>query len=236
MRWRPVTPAGYRCALALALAATLAGCASSSRSSNGVASKTPAEILALAKSAAAGAATVHVAGSIVNGGRPISINMELVAGKGGQGRVALDGFSIELVDADRLLYVKGSSGFYSRLAGPNAARALQGRWLRGPADSEAMAPLASLTDLGKLLDSALAEHGTLSRGAEATVNGEQAVGVTDPAAGGTLYVAATGSPYPLEVFKSGAGGAKIVFDRWNRPVTLTPPRGAIDVEQLQSGR
>ncbi len=235
MRWRSGTLASAHRVLALGLAATLAGCASSSPSSNGVASRTPTQILALAKSAAADAATVHVAGSIVNGGRPISINMELVAGKGGQGRVALEGLSIELAQVDGSLYVKGSDSFYSRFAPPGAARVLQGKWLKGSANGEAMAPLSSLTDLGKLLGSALAGHGTLSRGADATVNGEKAVALSDLAAGGTLYVAATGSPYPLEIVKPGAGG-KIVFDRWNQPVTLTPPTDAINVKQLESER
>ncbi len=77
------------------LAATLAGCGESPSSSNGVASRTPAQIVVAATEAAAGAATVHVAGSIVSEGRPISINMELVAGKGGQGRITLAGLDLQ---------------------------------------------------------------------------------------------------------------------------------------------
>ena len=89
------------CALALTPAAALAGCGSSLSASNGVASKTPAQILASARSAAAGAATVHVAGSIVSEGKPISLDMELVARKGGEGRITLDGLSIQLIEVDR---------------------------------------------------------------------------------------------------------------------------------------
>jgi hypothetical protein len=236
MRASPASPPACRFALVFALVATLSGCGGSSQRGNGVATKTPTQIVALAKSAVAGAATVHVAGSIVSEGEPISIDMELVAGKGGEGRIVLEGLSIDLVNADGALYIKGGSAFYSRFASTRAAALLQGKWLKGSADGEAMAPLASVTDLGKLLDSALADHGTLSRGPDATVDGQKAVGLTDLAKGGTLYVAATGVPYPLEIVKPDAAGGGVVFDRWNRPVTLTPPASAINIKQLQSGR
>jgi hypothetical protein len=82
----------------------------------------------------------------------------------------------------------------------------------------------------------LASHGPLARASNATIEGQQAVGVSDPANGGTLYVAATGAPYPLEILRYGPGAGKLVFDRWNQAVSLTVPTNAIDVKQLQSGR
>jgi hypothetical protein len=216
-------------------AVLLTGCAGSSSSGNGVATKTPAQIVAAAESAAAGAATVHVAGSIVNEGKPISLDMELVAHKGGTGRLTLEGLSIELIGLDRALYINGSSAFYSRFASPADARLLQGKWLKGPAQGGALTSLASLTDLSELLENTLADHGTLSRAGTATVSGQKAVGVSDLAKGGTLYVSTIGTPYPIEIVE-GAGGGTIVFDRWNKPVSLTAPAQAINIDQLQSDR
>lgn len=220
----------------LAVAGMLAGCASSSSSGNGVASKTPAQIVAAAQSAAAGAATVHVAGSIVSEGKPISLYMELVADKGGKGRLTLGALSIELIDLNRIVYINGSTAFYRHFTGPAAAQLLQGKWLKASAASGPLASLASLTDLSKLIDSTLANHGTLSRLGTTTVDGQKAIGVTDLAKGGALYVATTGTPYPIEIVKAGASGGKIVFDRWNKPVTLEAPANAININQLQSGR
>jgi hypothetical protein len=213
----------------------LAGCSSSSPSGNGVASKTPTQIAAVARSAAAGAATVHVAGSIVSEGKPISLDMELVARKGGMGRLTIGGLSLELIAVDRAVYIKGNTAFYSHFAGAVAARLLRGKWLMGSAEHGALASLASLADLGELIDSTLAGHGTLSRAATTTVDGQHAVGVTDAADGGTLYVATTGTPYPIEILKT-SGGGRIVFDRWNKPVTLEVPANAINIDQLQSAR
>ncbi len=219
---------------AFALAIVLCGCAGSASSSNGVASKAPAQIVAAAKSAAAGAATVHVAGSIFGGGTPISVDMELVSGKGGQGQIMIEGLTVKLVNVDNAVYVSSGAAFYARFAGAAAARRLRGRWLKASARGAALGPLAWLTNLGKLLGSALSAHGALSRGVPTSVRGQEAVAVTDLARGGTLYVAGTGAPYPLEIVKPAPGGGELVFDRWNQPVVLEPPVGAINIKQLQN--
>src|SRR5436309_10603455 len=90
---------------AVLLAVALAGCGSSS-SGNGVASKSADQIIAAAKAAAVGAATVHIAGSIVSEGKPLAIDMRLVKGKGGSGRITLEGVSIDLVRVAGSVYIK----------------------------------------------------------------------------------------------------------------------------------
>jgi len=222
-------------ALAL-LAALLAGCGSSSSSSgNGVASKAPSEIVAAAKAAAAGAATAHVAGSIVNEGKPISLDMELVSGKGGKGRLTLEGLTINLIQVNGAVYILGSKAFYTHVAGAAAAQLLQGKWLKAPASGGNFSSLASLTELDKLVNSTLAAHGKLVSAGTSTVNGQPAVGVTDATKGGTLYVATTGTAYPIAIVKAGTNGGRITFDRWNQPVTLSAPANAVNINQLQSG-
>lgn len=220
--------------LALVLAA-LSGCGSSSQG-NGLSSKSPEQILAAAKAAAAGAASVHVSGSTVTEGKPISLDMELVSGKGGKGRITLEGLGIDLVEVGSAVYINGSAAFYKHVAGSAAAQLLQGKWLKAPAGSSNFASLASLTNLGRLIDTTLASHGKLARAGERTVQGKKAIGVTDTTKGGTLYVASTGTAYPLEIVKTGSAGGKIAFDRWNQPVTLTAPAGAVDINRLQSGK
>ena len=220
--------------LVLAVAA-LAGCGSSS-SGNGVASKSPTEIVAAAKAAADGASAVHVSGSTVTGGSPITLDLSLVTGKGGRGRLTENGLSFELIEIEGTVYINGSSAFYTHFAGPAAAQLLHGKWLKASSTSGSFAELSSLTDLRKLLDAALttgANSKTLVAAGTSTVGGQPAVGVKDTAQNGILYVATTGPAYPLEITKSGAGGGTITFSEWDRPVTLTAPANAVDVEQLQ---
>jgi hypothetical protein len=213
----------------------IAGCGGSSSSGNGIGAKSPTEILQVTKSASAAAKSVHIAGSIVSGGKPISLNMELVAGQGGKGTIAQEGFSIDLIQVGGNVYIDGSDAFYKHVAGNTAAQLLDGKWLKAPADSGELASLAELTNLSKLIDSALASHGKLSKGKEETVSGQKAISLKDTTKGGTLFVASTGSPYPVEILKGGSEGGKVTFSNWNKPVTLKAPADSISISELQSG-
>jgi len=218
----------------LALALAVAGCGSSS-SGNGIESKSPEQILEATKHAASQASSVHIRGSIVTGGKPITLDMELLAGKGGKGTISQEGFTIQLIQVNGAVYINGSAAFYKHVSGSAAAALLQGKWLKAPANSGELASLAELTDLSKLIDTALADHGTLSKGGTTTVQGQKAVELKDTSKGGTLYVAATGQPYPLQITKSGTEKGLVVLSRWNQPVTLQAPANAIDIGALQKG-
>jgi hypothetical protein len=229
---RPPTLAGALTVLALA---TATGCGGSSSSDDsGLASKSAAQIVTAAQTAADSASSVHVSGSIVNGSTPIGLDMELVNGKGGRGRLSESGVSFELVEVGGYVYIKGSQAFYSHVAGPAAAELLQGKWLKAPAGTGTFASLTSLTNLRKLLDSTLTSHGALTKGATSTVEGQQALAIRDATRGGTLYVASNGTPYPLQISKGGNSGGRIAFNRWNEPVTLKAPANAVDLPQLEN--
>ena len=211
----------------------LAGCGGSSSSGNGVESKSPTEILQKTKEAASKAVSVHISGAIVSGGKPITLDMELLAGKGGKGKISQEGFTIKLIQTGGSVYINGSSAFYKHVSGAAAAQLLQGKWLKAPANSGELASLAELTDLSKLVDTALSDHGTLAKGSTATIEGQKAIGLKDTSKGGTLYVATSGKPYPLEIAKAGKESGKVILDRWDQPVTLKAPAGAIDISELQ---
>ncbi len=219
-------------ALALVLSAALGACGGSSTKDNGVATRSPEQIVAAAKSAADGASTVHVAGSISSEGKPLALDMELAAGHGGRGHITIDGLRIDVVNAAGSIYVNGSEAFYRRIAGAEAAKLLKGKWLKAPPSAGNFASLASLTSLTDLLDSTLAHHGTLARGAKTTAAGRGVIGVKDVTEGGTLYVATQGQPFPVEITKPGSEGGRIVFDRWDKPLTISAPADAINIKQL----
>ena len=225
-------------AVALVLSSGLLGACggSSSSSGNGIASKSPKEIVAETRAAAQKASSVHVSGSIASASAPIALNLDLAAGRGGRGQLSEGGVGFEVIQTGGTVYIKGSPAFYRRIGGPAAAQVLRGRWLKAPATSSDFASISSLTDLRKLIDSALASQGKLSKSGAKTVNGQAVVGVTDVTRGGTLYVAVKGTPYPVAIVKSGSSGGKVNFGRWNEPVTITPPADAIDISQLRSSK
>jgi hypothetical protein len=223
--------------VALLMVGLLAGCGGSSSSSgNGVADKTPTEILAATKAATDTATSVHVAGSIVSEKSPITLDMNLLAGKGGRGQLSEGGLAFELIQVGGTVYIKGSSAFYKHIGGTAAAQLLEGKWLKASSTDSNFASLSQLTNLRQLVDQTLSSHGALKKSGTTTIDGQKVVGVTDTTKGGTLYIATTGKPYPVEISKGGSpsSGGKITFDRWNSNVTLAAPKNAIDVAQLQS--
>jgi hypothetical protein len=219
--------------LAMLVVIAITGCGSSSTSGNGVSSKTPAEILAATKAAADGASSVHVAGALRSGGTPITLNLDLLAGHGGRGQISEGALAFELIVVDDTFYIKGSPSFYSHFGGAAAAQLFQGKWLKAPTTSGELASLASLTDLGKLLDQTLAGHTALVKGASTSIAGQPVIELRDIAKDGSLFVATTGQPYPIEIVKRGSETGHVSFTRWNEPVSLSAPPDAIDLSQLQ---
>lgn len=218
-------------ACALVAPGLLGGCGSSS-SGNGVASKTPEQILAASKAAADAASSAHVSGSIVTSAGPIGLDLSL-SSSGGRGKLSLAGLGFELIQTGATVYIKGSAALYRHIAGAAAAQLLQGRWLKAPSSTPEFASIASLTNLHGLVDATLADHGALTKLETTTVDGEQAVGLHDAAIGETIYVAAAGKPYPVQVARGGSGGGTVRFDSWNTPVPIAAPANAIDLAQLR---
>jgi hypothetical protein len=220
----------------LALAAlAITGCSSSSSSSsgNGVSSKSPTEILAASKAAADSAGSVHVAGTLTNNGTRITLNLSLASGQGGRGQISQNGLSFKLIVVGDTIYIKGSPAFYSHFGGTAATRLFQGKWLKAPASGGELGSLAALTNFGQLIDQSLTSQGTLAKGATTTVAGAPAIELRDTSHDGSLFVASTGKPYPIEIVKHGSETGHITFTDWHQPVSLSAPSGAIDLSQLQ---
>ena len=220
--------------LSVLIALILAACGSSGggSSSNGIASKSADEIVSAASSAVSSVNSVHVAGAVLSSGQHVTLDLNLVNGKGGKGSMAQNGLGFQIVAVGPEVYINGSQSFWKTFGGSAAAQLLSGKWLKAPATGQ-LSSLATLTDVQKLFNQLLSSHGKLAKGKTTTIHGQQAIAVTDTTNGGTLYVATTGKAYPLEISKGGASGGQITFDRFNQPVSLTPPAHAIDISQLK---
>lgn len=211
----------------------LCGCGSQS-SGNGIASESPAHALERVQAATADAATVHVMGSVAGPARPLAIGMELVRGEGGRGAIAVGALHANLEQVDGWIYVKPNPPLLRALVGPTAAGPLAGRWLKAPAGHGPLAPLALLTDLRALLSGTLSSHGTVARAGVGRVAGQPALALRDTANGATLFVSATGTPYPLALVKPGRDGGRLTFKRWNQPVILEAPANPLNIKAVFS--
>jgi hypothetical protein len=223
-----------RIGLVCAAVALLAGCGGGAKG-NGEAGKTAAQIVADTEAAARSASAVHISGSGKTGSGPIALDLYLVAGKGGRGHLSVGGFSFDIVRIGDKAYVRAGPSFWRHLGAGVAGALLEGRWLEGSAVKGDLAAFAPLTDVAKLFSTILGNHGMLEKGTSATVAGRSAIGVIDRGqAGGTLYVATTGKPYPLELASPKGKRGAISFDHWDEPVALVPPKNAVDLAKLKA--
>jgi hypothetical protein len=210
----------------------LAGCSGSS--SNGVASESPAAILAASKAVADSATSVHVANKSSQGLLSLSASMQF-ASDGGRARVSFLGLDYELMRIGNMLYVNASPAFYRRLGGAGASAAAKlprGTWLKTTAIGGGLGQLASSTDQRVELGLLLRSTGSLTKGATTIVDGQKAIELKETAKlfSGVLYVATTGKPYPIELVKHGRESGQITFSGWNEPITLSAPANATTIE------
>jgi len=223
-------------ALALVLAAVLlAGCGGggSSAKPNDEASKPATRVLADARAAASAATSAHVAGSLKSSGTPVTLDLSTARGKGATGSMSANGAGFDLVRIGDVVYIKGSDEFLKQNAGALIAQLLHDKWLKASIRKGRFASLAPLTSVGLLLGLVSRHHGKLVNDGKTTYDGQRVVAIRDTSDNSKLYVAATGTPYPVAIVGGrGNQSGTITFDDWNKHVSLTAPSDAIDISKL----
>ena len=235
MRGKASSGIGLAAVAAVAISACGGSSGSSSSSGNGVASKSPDQILATAVKAAQAARSVHVKGTVRNGSETIGIDLSITSGHGATGTIAEGDASFKLTAAGGFVYIQPSARFLSKFVHSAAAvQLLRGKWLKGSPSNSSFQSFAQLTSIKSLMGSLTQDHGTLTKGSTTTVNGVKAVALHS-SKGGTMYIATTGKPYPLEVSKaSGTKSGKVTFSDYNKAFSISAPGHAVDLDRLQS--
>jgi hypothetical protein len=209
---------------------------SASAASNGVASKSADEILTTAITAAEAAKSVHVAGSIQSGAESVGLDLQIVQGKGATGTISEGSVSFKLVAVGGNFYILPDAAFLQKSAHSQAAaQLLKGKWLKGSSTDANFASFGKLTSIKSLMGSLTQAHGTLTKGSTSTLGGQPVIALNS-SKGGTMYVATTGTPYPLQVSKnSGGQSGKVTFSDYNKAFTITAPASSINIDQLAQG-
>jgi hypothetical protein len=204
--------------------------------SNGITSKSADQILTTSITAAEAAKSVHVMGAIKSGGQSVGLDLQIVQGKGASGTIAEGSASFKLVDVGGNFYMQPDQAFLLKFAHTKAAADLfKGKWLKGSSTDANFASFGELTSIKTLMGSLTKAHGTLTKGATSTLGGQSVIALKS-SKGGTMYVATTGQPYPLQVSKdSGGQSGKVTFSDYNKAFAITAPTNSISIDQLQSG-
>jgi hypothetical protein len=207
---------------------------SSSASSNGITSKSADQIFNTAVTTAEAATSVHVVGAIKSGAQSVGLDLSIVQGKGASGTISEGSASFKLISVGGSYYIQPDRSFLLKFAHSSAAADLfKGKWLKASSTDGSFASFGQLTSIKSLIGSLPNGHGTLTKGSTSTLAGQPAIAVTS-SHGGTMYVATTGKPYPLQVSKtSGSQSGKVTFSDYDKPFTITAPTNSINIDQLQ---
>ncbi len=207
-------------------------------SSNGVATLEPTEILSKSKAALKKVQSLRVKGGGKSEGAAFQLDMRYGNGGKAIGTISNNGKTIELRRIGQLVYLKGDRDFWTSIGGPSAANLFVGKYLKAPVSDKRVVDLASFTDKSRFVDQLLDPSGSkITKGGKKTIRGVQAVELLDKSAdGGSLYIATTGQPYPLQLVPSSSGGdsGRLDFLDFGKSVTVpTPPADqTVDVTKL----
>jgi hypothetical protein len=207
---------------------------------NGVASLSAKEILTKAAAAANAASSVRIVGNVDQDGQQLSLDLTLGKDVAG-GTFGFKGYQVQVRLVDNTFYLKAPAGFYDSVGNSGAAigQLVGDKWFGIPLDnasaSDEFGALQSFTDKGKLFDSLLKDAADATVKGSSDVNGQPVV-LLDDGKGGTLAVATTGEPYPLQAQESSSDNSGTLnFTDWNAPVNVTAPADAIDLGSLTGG-
>jgi hypothetical protein len=237
--------------LVLAAALFVAGCggggggSGDSSQASGLATESANAVVRDASKAAQDASSFHIAGTIHSSsgelaGNIAGLDLSIVRGKGATGSITVGGTKVELVVAGNSGYMRASSAFWKKFAQKQgggaaasfAASLFGNKWLKFPANNKQFQALTSPTKANSIFKNLTSNHGKLTNAGETTYKGQSVVAIHS-SKNGTLYVASTGTPYPVALTKAGGkSGGAVTFDNWNQPVTLTAPKGALDLSQF----
>jgi hypothetical protein len=194
------------------------------------ASKPASQIAKDAYRAAVAAKTFRVSGSVSAQGQQVSVNLVVHQKQAVTGSVTLQGHAIQIVVIRSRIYVNAPAAFY-QAEGASASQAseVSGHWVKLPA-SQAK-DFVEFDHANEFLHSLAHPKGALSKAGTTTV-GSVAVILVKSTTGGTLAVAARGTPYPVEFSGQSSGGSgSLTFSGWNRPVAIKAPTNFIDASK-----
>lgn len=224
----------------IAVVATLAIAGCGDPSGTASRSQKPAETVAASQRATQHYTSVNASGLVPGACCRARVDIHIVPGKGAIGSISYTPYSLAVTRIGQTIYLNSPSSpnFYELIAGPKAAKRLQGRWIRASVETAGLIhTLSALTELPNLTHSFFGRPGKLSMGGVTFVAGTKVIEVKNDVTGEVLYVAASGNPYPLQILQSGASNSEgIVFDQWNRPVSISAPADAIDIEKIDAGK
>lgn len=206
---------------------------SSSSPSETAATRSAATIISQMKTAMLDARSVHLAGNLRSHGTAVGLDVSMDRSGAFSGSIDNEGTRLDIVDTSKRVYVKVTSAFL-KLSGAQASACQRacGKFVAAPAGL-ANSIGGDLT-MEKLLGNVRQALPSYVKAGMTTITGQQAL-VLHGSDGSTLYVAATGTRYPLRAVAAKPDNAGALdFSEWNAVPAITAPPASevISISQL----
>ena len=221
-------------AAATGAALLLSGCGGSTGSGAPTDSATPAgdrtgaSVALAAAEAMQWAGSVHVTGAMTQAGIRQAVDLHLQADDV-VGTIETAGQELEILVTGGATYARAGTGFWTaRGMPPEVAPALDGTWVRMPA--EAAAELGALT-LDGLVEQLRDTYGLHDEVRSDEQNGV-AVHIVSHDDGSRLLVEAHHPGYPLELRTAGGAAGALAYSRFGERVDITAPVDVIDLAEF----
>ena len=204
--------------------------------SNGTATMSAAQATGAAIKALTAAKTVRITGAFADPETHRNGRLDMwVTGTSGRGTMGEQGAKIEMIFCNGKVYFKASADALKVMTKGQGIPAgamdlMAGRWFKVGSVQESQLPVLTISALTAELSRLIVSdsHATVSTGTFAG----QPVTIVSYRDGSRIYIAATGPARPLRLDLPGSEGGHFLFSGYGVPVTVTPPRGALDVGQM----
>ena len=198
---------------------------------NAIVGASPNEMARLVAQAVTQAGSVHVVTTIqLQGGTATYVND--TATRSGKQVITAGGAEVTAITSNGIVYVNANQLAMSELfQAPSASgEKYANQWLFFPSSSQAYKAIVQTLTIGSLLKQVTPTGQTTKLG-PSVVRGHSVIGLRGHLPGGlfgTLYIADTGSPLPVEEVSTTNGDVTTsTFSAWGEPVKAVPPTGAI---------
>jgi hypothetical protein len=201
-------------------------------SQNAVPGASASQAVALASSAVSTAGSVHVATTFHVSSQTVTYTNDTAASSGEQVITSSGGAQVSAIVVHNVAYVRANQLALTGLfQAPSAmARQYANRWLSFGQSEQAFSQIAQTLTLHSLIQQIMPTN-PLHKLAESTLEGRSVVGIRGPLPGGTsgtLFIAATGAPLPVEELTTSNNiTALSTFGGWGEAINIKPPLDSI---------
>ncbi|XVV15879.1 hypothetical protein ACQP2X_16465 [Actinoplanes sp. CA-131856] len=213
---------------------TKAAPASSAPAANPLDALTGQQILDKSRAALKSAKSYHVAGSMVDEGAKVTLDLK-IAGSDVFGFFAMKEGKIELLSVGKDRYFRPNAGFWADQLGAQGktlAKVIGKRWVKIDPSDKDTASMFDITNMSDILE----PEGAVEKTTVKQIDGKPAQGLSDSVdgKGGALFVAAEGETYPLRLEGPTPADGSLAFTEYGKTFAEIKAPAAADVFDMKN--